>query len=72
MDEIFDSYIVRQGSREPLFAAYCDGVEVQCEGLSQWGTVDLANQGMIPYEILQHFYGEDIDLVTDVPVAAKF
>ncbi|HWQ79364.1 MAG TPA: peptidoglycan-binding protein [Anaerovoracaceae bacterium] len=72
VDEIFDSYIVRRGSREPLFAAYCDGVEVQCDGLSQWGTVDLANQGMIPYQILQHYFGEDIDLVRDVPVAANF
>lgn len=72
VDEIFDSYIVRRGSREPLFAAYCDGVEAQCDGLTQWGTVDLANQGMIPYEILQYFYGEDIDLVRDVPVAANF
>jgi len=72
VDEIFDSYIVRRGSREPLFAAYCDGAEVQCEGLLQWGTVELANQGMIPYEILQHYYGEDIDLVRDVPVAANF
>jgi len=72
VDEIFDSYIVRRGSREPLFAAYCDGEEVQCEGLLQWGTVDLANQGMIPYEILQYYYGDDIDLVRDVPVAANF
>lgn len=72
VDEIFDSYIVRRGSREPLFAAYCDGIEVVCEGLSQWGTVDLAQQGMIPYEILQHYYGEDIDLVRDVPVSANF
>jgi peptidoglycan hydrolase-like protein with peptidoglycan-binding domain len=72
VDEIFDSYIVRRGNREPLFAAYCDGVEVVCEGLSQWGTVDLARQGRIPYEILQHYYGEDIDLVRDVPVSANF
>lgn len=72
VDEVFDSYIVRQGSKEPLFAAYCDGIEVTCEGLSQWGTVDLANQGKLPYEILQHYYGEDIDLVRDVPVSANF
>ncbi len=72
VDEIFDSYIVRRGNREPLFAAYCDGVEVACEGLSQWGSVDLARQGLIPYEILQNYYGEDIDLVRDVPVSANF
>ena len=72
VDEIFDSYIVRRGSKEPLFAAYCDGVEVTCDGLSQWGSVDLARQGMIPYAILQNYYGEDIDLVRDVPVSANF
>ena len=66
--EIFNSYIRRQGSVEPLFAAYCDGVEVQCNGLSQWGSVDLANQGLSPYEILTTYFGDDIDIITDVPV----
>ena len=68
VNEIFDTYIVRRGNIEPLFAAYCDGVEVRCNGLSQWGSVDLANQGYTPYEILQYYYGEDIDLVRDAPV----
>jgi len=66
--QIFNSYIKRQGSVEPLSAAYCDGVEVICEGLSQWGSVELANQGYTPYEILQYYYGPDIDIVTNVPV----
>ena len=66
--DIFNSYIRRQGSVEPLFAAYCDGVEVTCNGLSQWGSVELANQGLTPYEILTTYYGNDIDIVTDVPV----
>ncbi len=70
VSEIFDSYVVRRGSVEPLFTAYCDGVEVQCEGLSQWGTVSLAEQGYTPYEILQYYYGNDIDIVTDAPVAS--
>ncbi len=67
VDDIFDSYLRRQGSVEPLFSAYCDGVEVNCEGLSQWGTVSLANDGLTPYEILQVYYGDNIDIVTDVP-----
>ena len=66
--ELFDSYVVRQGSVEPLFTAYCDGRRVTCDGLSQWGTVDLAEQGYTPYEILQYYYGDDIDIVSDVPV----
>ncbi len=67
--ELFNNYIVRQGSVEPLFAQYCDGVEVTCNGLSQWGTVDLAKRGLTPYEILTYYYGDNIDLVTDAPVA---
>ena len=66
--DIFNSYLRRRGSVEPLFAAYCDGVEVSCNGLSQWGSVDLANRGLSPYEILTTYYGDDIDIVTDVPV----
>ncbi|MGN0678149.1 MAG: spore cortex-lytic protein, partial [Oscillospiraceae bacterium] len=44
VDEQFNNYIVRRGSVEPLFAAFCDGVQVTCQGLSQWGTVTLANR----------------------------
>ena len=66
--EIFNSYVRRRGSIEPLFTAYCDGVEVQCDGLLQWGSVTLAEQGYTPYEILQYYYGNDIDIVTDAPV----
>ena len=68
VDEIFNDYIKRQGSIEPLFAAFCDGVEVQCDGLSQWGSVDLAEQGLVPYEILTNYYGPDIDIVEDAPI----
>ena len=68
VNEIFDNYLVRRGNVEPLFAQYCDGSEVQCEGLSQWGTVQLANQGYTPYEILQYYYGEDIDIVQNAPI----
>ena len=70
VDEIFNSYVVRQGSVEPLFTQYCNGTTSTCPGLSQWGTVTLANNGLTPYEILQNYYGSDIDIVTDVPVEA--
>ncbi len=66
--EIFNSYIRRRGSIEPLFAAYCDGVEITCAGLSQWGSVALAEQGMTPQEILTYYYGNDIDLIRNVDV----
>ena len=66
--DIFNSYIQRRGNVEPLFAQYCDGIEVSCNGLSQWGSVDLANRGYTPYEILKYYYGDDIDIVSDVSV----
>lgn len=68
VDEIFNNYIVRQGQIQPLAAHFCDGVQVQCNGLSQWGSVDLAEQGLVPYEILQYYYGDNIDLVFNAPV----
>ena len=68
VDEIFNSYVRREGFIEPLFTAYCDGVEVTCNGLSQWGSVSLAEDGLTPYQILQYYYGDDIDIVNDVPV----
>ncbi len=68
VDDIFTDYIVRQGSVEPLFAQYCDGIEVQCDGLSQWGSVPLAEEGLTPYEILVNYYGDDININTDTPI----
>lgn len=68
VDEIFDSYIRRQEFIEPLFAEFCDGVEVQCDGLYQWGSVELAEEGLDYFSILQRYYGNDIVLEQDVPV----
>jgi len=41
---------------------------VTCSGLSQWGTVDLARQGYIPYDILRYYYGDDINIVRNAEV----
>lgn len=71
VDEIFNNYIVRRGSVEPLFAMFCNGTTVTCGGLSQWGTVPLANRGYTPYEILQYYYGDDIDIVYNAPISAN-
>ncbi len=71
VDELFNDYIVVGDSVEPYFAAYCDGRELRCEGLEQWGTVPLAEQGLTPYEILQRFYGNDINIVTNAPVGDR-
>lgn len=68
VDEIFNQYIIRKGQLQPLFATFCDGRVTQCEGLHQWGTVDLANEGYSPIEILRYYYGDDIDIVKNAPV----
>lgn len=62
VDEIFNQYVVVQGTVQPYFTEYCDGINVTCNGLSQWGTVSLANRGLTPYEILQYYYGDNIDI----------
>lgn len=67
-DELFNDYVQRQGSVEPLFTSFCNGTTSTCKGLSQWGTVTLANQGKTPYEILQYYYGNDINIVKNAPV----
>ncbi len=57
VDEIFNEYIRRPGRIDPFFAEYCNGTTVTCAGLSQWGTVSLANAGRSVLEILQFYYG---------------
>ena len=71
VDELFDDYVRRQGRVEPLFTAFCNGTTVTCDGLSQWGTVSLARQGFVPYEILQYYYGDDIEIVKNAPVRSN-
>lgn len=69
VDEIFNNYVVKQGSIEPFFTQFCNGTTSTCPGLSQWGTVSLANAGLTPFEILQNYYGTDIGIVENAPVA---
>ena len=68
VDEIFNNYVVREGSVSPLFTAYCNGTTSRCDGLSQWGTVTLAEQGYTPLEILQFYYGDDIAIIKNAPI----
>ncbi len=68
VDEIFNDYIRRVGVIEPLAAKFCNGTTVTCDGLSQWGSQNLAEQGLNSFEILRRYYGNDIELVVDAPV----
>lgn len=63
VDEIFNVYARREGRLQPLFTSYCNGSTTTCNGLSQWGTVTLADRGYTPLEMLQHYYGDDVELV---------
>ncbi len=69
VDDLFNDYLRKEGTINPLFAAYCDGVELQCPGLSQWGTVPLAERGLSAPEILKSFYGEDTEIVVNAPIS---
>ncbi len=68
VDELFQSYIRRTGAIEPLAASFCNGTTVTCSGMSQWGSQDLAQQGRSYLDILKYYYGDDIEIVTNVPV----
>ena len=68
VEEIFNNYVVKEGQVQPFFTQYCDGRVKTCNGLSQWGTVTLANQGKTPLQILQNYYGNDIRIKYDAPV----
>lgn len=68
VDEIFNNYVVKGNQVQPYFTRYCDGRVTSCDGLSQWGTVTLANQGKTPLQILQYYYGNDISIKYDAPV----
>ena len=68
VDEIFNDYIRRQGFVEPLAAKFCNGTTSTCDGLSQWGSQELAQEGANSVDILRHYYGDDIELVVDAPI----
>ena len=62
VDEIFNEYVRRQGQLAPYFTSFCNGTTSTCQGLSQWGTVTLADRGLTPLEILRSYYPKDIEI----------
>lgn len=74
VDQIFHQYVRREGHNVPYFTSFCNGTTATCRGLSQWGTVNLAQQGLDPLQILRYYYPDDVeiataDAVTDVLVS---
>ena len=64
VDENFNTYVTREGYSNPLFTTFCDGRTVSCNGLSQWGTVSLAENGNNALQILRYYYGDDVNLTS--------
>ncbi len=68
VDEVFNNYVRIIGRLEPLSTRFCNGTTVTCSGLSQWGTVDLAEQNYSTFDILRYYYGDNIEIVYNAPV----
>ena len=68
VDAIFTSYIRRIGFVEPLAAKFCNGTTVTCDGLSQWGSQAMAEEGADSMAILRRYYGDNIEIVSNAPV----
>ncbi len=62
VDGVFSVYAHRDGFRNPYFTEFCNGTTATCRGLSQWGTVTLANEGRSVLEILRYYYPKDLIL----------
>lgn len=72
VDSIFNNYLSLPGVRQPIFASYCNGTTQVCDGLSQWGSKYLGDEGYTPIQILRNYYGNSIyinstDYVSGVP-----
>ena len=70
VDELFNDYLRRPGFVEPLAAKFCNGTTVTCEGLSQWGSQNLATQGYTSTQILRSYYG-NVEIVNNAPIQGR-
>lgn len=64
VDTVFANYLARPGVRQPIFTSYCDGNRVSCNGLSQWGSKYLADEGYSAIEIIRYYFGNDMYIAT--------
>lgn len=67
VDDLFNDYLRRPGFVEPLAAKFCNGTTVTCEGLSQWGSQNLAQQGYSDVGILETYY-TNVEIVVNAPI----
>lgn len=64
VDQVFNNYLARPGITQPIFTSYCDGQRVTCNGLSQWGSKFLGDEGYSAIEIIRNYYGQDMYIAT--------
>ncbi|MBD5545889.1 MAG: peptidoglycan-binding protein [Lachnospiraceae bacterium] len=69
VDSVFANYLSRPGVRQPIFTSYCDGRRVTCDGLSQWGSKYLGEEGYSAIDIIHYYYGSDMYINTAQSVA---
>lgn len=72
VDNVFANFLSRPGVRQPIFTSYCDGKRVTCNGLSQWGSKYLGDEGYSAIEIIRYYFGNDMyintaDVISGVP-----
>lgn len=72
VDTVFANFLSRPGVQQPIFTSYCDGNRVTCNGLSQWGSKYLGDEGYSAIEIIRYYYGNDMyinsaELISGVP-----
>lgn len=69
VDSVFANYLSRPGVRQPIFTSYCDGRRVSCDGLSQWGSKYLGEEGYAAIDIIRYYYGSDMYINTATSIS---
>lgn len=69
VDTIFANFLSRPGVRQPIFTSYCNGTTVTCNGLSQWGSKYLGDQGYSAIEMIRYYYGSNMYINTATSVS---
>ena len=69
VDTIFANYLSRPGISQPILTSYCDGRNVSCSGLSQWGSKYLGDEGYSAIDIIHYYYGNDMFINTATAIS---
>ena len=69
VDSIFANFLSRPGVSQPILTSYCDGRNVTCTGLSQWGSKYLGDEGYSAINIIHYYYGSDMYINTATAIS---